>query len=97
MSVAFIFPGQGSQEEGMLHALPDHPDVAGTLKEASAILGRDVLDLDSHEALESTLHVQLALLIAGVSVSRALQSEGGGFRSGPEGSCAGFTFVYCQH
>jgi malonate decarboxylase epsilon subunit len=76
MSVAFIFPGQGSQEEGMLHALPDHPDVAGTLNEASAILGRDVLDLDSHEALESTLHVQLALLIAGVSVSRALQSEG---------------------
>jgi malonate decarboxylase epsilon subunit len=76
MSVAFIFPGQGSQEEGMLHSLPNHPAVARTLNEAGVILGCDVLDLDSHEALKSTLHVQVALLIAGVSVSRALQSEG---------------------
>jgi malonate decarboxylase epsilon subunit len=62
----------------MLHSLPDHPDVTGTLDEAGRILGRNVLDLDSDEALESTLQVQLALLIAGVSVSRALQSKGVG-------------------
>jgi malonate decarboxylase epsilon subunit len=60
----------------MLHSLPDHPEIAGTLDEAGAILERDVLELDSPRALKSTVQVQLALLITGVSVSRALQSEG---------------------
>jgi malonate decarboxylase epsilon subunit len=76
MSIAFIFPGHGSQEQGMLHSLPDHPAIAETLDVAGAILGRNVLQLDSAAALKSTVQVQLALLIAGVSVSRALQSEG---------------------
>jgi malonate decarboxylase epsilon subunit len=74
MSVAFIFPGQGSQEQGMLHSLPDHPAVARTLDEAASILKQDVLAFDSAAGLRSTAQVQLALLIAGVSVSRALDS-----------------------
>ena len=76
MSVAFLFPGQGSQAPGMLHTLPDHPDITRTLDEASAILGRDVKDLDSAEALKSTISVQLALLTAGVATARALATEG---------------------
>ena len=32
MSVAFLFPGQGSQYPGMLHELPDHPIVAATFE-----------------------------------------------------------------
>jgi malonate decarboxylase epsilon subunit len=76
MSVAFLFPGQGSQAPGMLHTLPDHPDITSTLDEASAILGRDVKDLDSAEALKSTISVQLALLTAGVATARALATEG---------------------
>ena len=28
MSIAFLFPGQGSQFPGMLHRLPDHPVIA---------------------------------------------------------------------
>jgi malonate decarboxylase epsilon subunit len=60
----------------MLHSLPDHPAIAATFDEAGAILGRNVLELDSPVALKSTVQVQLALVIAGVSVSRALQSEG---------------------
>jgi malonate decarboxylase epsilon subunit len=76
MSVAFIFPGQGSQEEGMLHSLPDHPAVARTLSEAGSILGREVLEFDTRAALASTAGVQLALLIAGVALSRVLESEG---------------------
>ena len=51
MKVAFLFPGQGAQEPGMLHALPDHPAVAATLAEASAVLGERLLDLDSEPAL----------------------------------------------
>ena len=76
MGIAFLFPGQGSQTTGMLHALPDHPAVASTLDEISEILGGDVRLLDSAEALESTVSVQVALLTSGVVVARALNAEG---------------------
>ena len=76
MSIAVIFPGQGSQTEGMLHQLPDHPAVRQTLEEASATLGYDVLTLDTPDALRSTVSVQLALLTAGVAAARALEAEG---------------------
>jgi malonate decarboxylase epsilon subunit len=76
MSVAFLFPGQGSQVPGMLHNLPDHAAVARTLDEVSGILGADVRGLDSAEALQSTVSVQLALLTSGVAVARALFEEG---------------------
>ena len=76
MSVAFLFPGQGSQVPGMLHTLPDHPAIARTLDEASESLGESVLELDSTDALRSTVSVQLALLASGVAVARALVAEG---------------------
>jgi malonate decarboxylase epsilon subunit len=76
MSVAFLFPGQGSQQPGMLHDLPECAATAATLKEASLILKRDVLGLDSEVALRSTAAVQLALLISGVAFGRALLAEG---------------------
>jgi len=70
MSVAFLFPGQGSQVPGMLHTLPDHPAIGRTLDEVSESLGENVLELDSTEALRSTVSVQLALLASGVGVAR---------------------------
>jgi malonate decarboxylase epsilon subunit len=76
MSVAFLFPGQGSQVPGMLHALPDHAAVARTLNEVTECLGQNVLELDSVEALQSTVSVQLALLASGVAVARALIEDG---------------------
>lgn len=76
MSVAFLFPGQGSQEPGMLHELPEHPMIRKTIEEASSVLGRDVLLLDTKEALSSTIAVQLSLLISGVAIARVLKSEG---------------------
>src|SRR5882762_209161 len=76
MSVAFLFPGQGSQVPGMLHTLPDHPAIRRTLDEVSEGLGENVLELDSTEALRSTVSVQLALLASGVGVARALIAEG---------------------
>lgn len=72
MSSLFAFPGQGAQKPGMLHRLPDAPEVAATLAEASAVLGEDALTLDSAEALRSTRAVQLCLLIAGVAGARLL-------------------------
>lgn len=76
VSSAFLFPGQGAQATGMLHSLPDHPAIARTLDEVSEALGENVLNLDTAKALRSTVSVQLALLVSGVSVARALIAEG---------------------
>src|SRR5215469_9251534 len=73
--LAFLYPGQGAQFAGMLHQLPDHTDVKRTFKEASEVLGLDVLKLDTEQALASTVAVQLALLVTGVASTRALQAE----------------------
>jgi malonate decarboxylase epsilon subunit len=78
MSVAFLFPGQGSQCPGMLHDLPDHPAVREMISQATEVLGRDVLELDTPEVLDSTIATQLALLIAGATVARILGEESGG-------------------
>jgi malonate decarboxylase epsilon subunit len=60
----------------MLHALPAHPAVTRTFEEAGDVLQRKVMELDSPEALRSTVSVQLALLVAGVAMARALSDEG---------------------
>jgi malonate decarboxylase epsilon subunit len=75
MSVAFIFPGQGSQSPGMLHNLLDHSAVVHTLDEISEVLRSDVRDLDTAQRLESDLSVQLALFTAGVATARALLQQ----------------------
>lgn len=76
MSIAFLLPGQGSQYPEMLDKLPEHPAVRETLAQAAAVLGEDPRLLDSEQALQSTVNVQLGLLIAGVSVAQALQAGG---------------------
>jgi malonate decarboxylase epsilon subunit len=73
---AFLFPGQGAQQPGMLHELVDDPAVQLTLDEISDVLKSDVRLLDSPEALNSTVSVQLALLASGVATARALQRQG---------------------
>ena len=75
MSVAFIFPGQGSQSPGMLRHLLDHPAVVRTLDEISEALHSDVRNLDSEQGLKSDVAVQLALLAAGVATARALMEQ----------------------
>ena len=75
MSVAFVFPGQGSQSPGMLHNLIDHPAVVHTLDEISEVLHSDVRSLDSEQGLRSDVSVQLSLLAAGVATARALMEQ----------------------
>lgn len=70
--LAFQFPGQGAQSEGFLHRLPEHAAVRDTIDEASQVLGSDVLQLDTPEALRSTVAVQVGLVVAGVAMVRAL-------------------------
>jgi malonate decarboxylase epsilon subunit len=76
VSMALVFPGQGSQIPGMLDRLPNHPAVLQTFEEMSAELEHDVRQLDSPETIRSTVSAQLALLAAGVAAARALEDEG---------------------
>ena len=75
MSVAVLFPGQGSQTAGFLHRLPPVAAVHEVLDEASSVLGLDVLTLDTDVALSSTVATQLSLLIAGAAFWGYLDSE----------------------
>jgi malonate decarboxylase epsilon subunit len=76
MTVAFLFPGQGAQSEGLLHHLPQHAEVTRTIAEAGAVLGLDLGALDMAQALHSTVVIQLELLVAGVATARALVADG---------------------
>ncbi|MGA4320227.1 malonate decarboxylase subunit epsilon [Ectopseudomonas hydrolytica] len=76
MSTLWAFPGQGAQQPGMLHALPEAPVVQACTEQASEVLGEDVRLLDSAEALQDTRAVQLCLLIAGVAAARLLGERG---------------------
>ena len=75
MTLACLFPGQGAQSPGFLHRLPAHEAVRETIAEASAVLGIDVLTLDSADALRSTVAVQIGLTVAGVALARALARD----------------------
>ena len=76
MRVALLFPGQGAQTPGFLRRLPPHPAVHATLEEARQVLGQDPEQLDSLTALQVTPAVQLATVIAGVAIARALAADG---------------------
>jgi [acyl-carrier-protein] S-malonyltransferase len=81
MSLAFVFPGQGSQSVGMLATLAAaEPVVQETFAEASAELGYDLWTLcqQGPEAeLASTEKTQPAMLAAGVATWRAWLKHGG--------------------
>ena len=63
MGVAVLFPGQGSQSEGMADPWADHPAGAAVLEDASAAMGRDlVAGCHDPSALATTAFVQPALL-----------------------------------
>ena len=65
--ILFTFPGQGAQIPGMLHELDRQGEHGQLLRQASDILGEDVMTLDTPQALERTRAVQLCILIAGVA------------------------------
>ncbi|MFE0500645.1 ACP S-malonyltransferase [Lysobacter soli] len=80
-SLAFVFPGQGSQSVGMLAELAElHPIVRETFAEASDGAGVDLWTLSQggpEEMLNRTEYTQPALLAAGVAVWRAWGGQGG--------------------
>ena len=80
MTLAFVFPGQGSQSVGMLDGFAAHPAVRETFAEASDALGEDLWALVAQgpaEALNLTTNTQPVMLAAGVAVWRAWLAAGG--------------------
>jgi malonate decarboxylase epsilon subunit len=73
---AFLFPGQGAQTPGFLHALPEHDAVRATFDAAQEALPLNPAEMDSSAVLNSTVAVQLGVLIAGVAYVRVLAAKG---------------------
>ncbi|HUA79838.1 MAG TPA: ACP S-malonyltransferase [Dyella sp.] len=80
-SLAFVFPGQGSQSVGMLAELAAvHAEVKATFDEASQGAGIDLWALSQQgpeDQLNRTENTQPALLAASVAVWRVWQKLGG--------------------
>jgi len=80
-SLAFVFPGQGSQSVGMLADLAAaHPDVRAAFDEASEGAGIDLWELSQsgpEDRLNSTENTQPALLAASVAVWHVWVKQGG--------------------
>jgi len=80
MSLAFVFPGQGSQAVGMMNAFADLPEVRQTFEEAHATLGFDLWKMVTEGPetdLNQTVNTQPAVLTAGIALWRAWQARGG--------------------
>ena len=79
-TLAFVFPGQGSQAVAMLADLVGESIVIDTFAEASAVLGYDLWDLvqnDDQGQLNQTHITQPALLTASVALWRLWCQRGG--------------------
>jgi len=80
MSLAIVFPGQGSQSVGMMQGFADLPIVEKTFLEANAILGDDLWTMvraGPPEALNRTVNTQPVMLVAGVACWRAWRERQG--------------------
>ncbi|MEX2496258.1 MAG: ACP S-malonyltransferase [Woeseia sp.] len=102
MTLAMVYPGQGSQSVGMLRALADqHEEVRQTFSEAGEVLDYDLWDLVQNgplERLDNTVVTQSAMLSAGVACWRAWRGAGGREPSFMAGHSLGeYTALVCAN
>jgi [acyl-carrier-protein] S-malonyltransferase len=101
MTLAIVFPGQGSQSVGMLAALAaTEPQVRQTFDEASAVLGYDLWSLcqqGPESELGTTEKTQPAMLAAGVATWRVWLRHGGPMPVAMAGHSLGeYTALVCS-
>ena len=105
MSIAFIFPGQGSQSVGMLGSFADDNPayaeiVTATFKKASDVLGFDLWDMTQNgpdTELNKTQHTQPAMLAAGYAIWQIWKSKGGAMPGVMAGHSLGeYTALVCS-
>jgi [acyl-carrier-protein] S-malonyltransferase len=80
MSIAFFFPGQGSQSLNMMAGFNDMAVVKETFKQASSALDQDLWALMNGEdstALNETVNTQPLMLTAGIASWRVYQQLNG--------------------
>ena len=80
MKLAMVFPGQGSQAVGMLHAYSGLPGVDEVRRQALDVLGADfvkLLDEGPQEALNQTVNTQPSMVTAGYAAYSAWRALGG--------------------
>lgn len=80
MSIAFVFPGQGSQHIGMLSGFFAENVVKECYDEASDLLKMNMQELcleGPDKAINTTINTQPLLLTAGVALWRLWQARGG--------------------
>ena len=101
MTLAFVFPGQGSQSVGMLAALAAaEPLVRKTFDEASGVVGYDLWSLcqqGPESELATTEKTQPAMLAAGVATWRVWLQHGGPMPVAMAGHSLGeYTALVCS-
>ena len=80
MSLAFVFPGQGSQAVGMLDGFAGDAAVQGVLREADSALGEPLSRMIAEgpaDALALTVNTQPAMLVASYACYAAWRAAGG--------------------
>lgn len=100
MTVAIVFPGQGSQAPGMQAELASRfAEVLDCYAEASDVLGFDLWTLVQEgpaERLDATVVTQPAMLTAGVAAWRVFRAEGGAMPAMMAGHSLGeYTALVC--
>ncbi len=79
-TLAFVFPGQGSQSVGMLNGFTGNPAVMDSMAIASDALGQDLVTLAAEgpaEAINLTVNTQPLMLASAVSFFNAWIAAGG--------------------
>lgn len=99
-SLAFVFPGQGSQKVGMLSDIAEqYPLIGETFAEASHVLDYDLWGLiqnGEQEQLNLTERTQPILLTASVALWRVWQQQGGAQAASLAGHSLGeFSALVC--